>query len=145
LLNNLLSGERFETKAIREKDGKGRHVTTRRQLIILKDGAILIDTPGMRELGNVGTELGISSTFYEISKLSNQCRFKDCTHAHENGCAILAALKKGEISQERYQSYLKLKKESAYYEMSYLEKRQKNKKLRKFYKSVIKHHFKNKK
>jgi len=74
--------------------------------------------------------------------LSKQCRYKNCSHVHESGCAILSALKEGKISQERYQSYLKLKKESAYYEMSYLEKRKKDKKMGKFYKLVMKCNFK---
>jgi len=145
LLNNLLSEERFETKTIREKDGKGRHATTRRQLIVLENGAILIDTPGMRELGDMGSESGITSTFDDILNLSGQCRFNNCTHTHENDCAVLAAVKEGEISQERYQNYLKLKKESVYNEMSYLEKRKKNKKFGKYYKSAKKNILKNKK
>jgi len=139
LLNTLLAEARFEVQAIREKDGKGRHTTARRQLNILKNGAMLIDTPGMRELGNIGLESGINNTFGEIAKLSRQCRFNNCSHIQEDGCAVLAALKDGTISQERYQNYIKMNKESTYHEMSYLEKRRKNKQFGKFIKSVKKH------
>jgi ribosome biogenesis GTPase len=144
LLNTLLAEARFEIQAIREKDGKGRHTTARRQLNILKNGAMLIDTPGMRELGNIGSESGINNTFDEIAKLSRQCRFNNCSHIQEDGCAVLAALKDGTISQERYQNYIKMNKESIYNEMSYLEKRRKNRQFGKFIKSVKKHN-KNKK
>jgi ribosome biogenesis GTPase len=138
LINNLLDGMRLKTHSVREKDGKGRHITTRRQLIKLKNGAMIIDTPGMRELGNFAVDTGIYGTFDEITELSNQCRYNDCSHTQEQGCSILAALKDGIISQERYQSFIKLNKESAFYEMSYLEKKRKDKKFGKFVKSVLK-------
>ena len=138
LINNLLDGMRLKTHNVREKDGKGRHITTRRQLIKLKNGAMIIDTPGMRELGNFAVDTGIYGTFDEITELSNQCRYNDCSHTQEQGCSILAALKDGIISQERYQSFIKLNKESAFYEMSYLEKKRKDKKFGKFVKSVLK-------
>jgi len=138
LINNLLDGMRLKTHSVREKDGKGRHITTWRQLIKLKNGAMIIDTPGMRELGNFAVDTGIYGTFDEITELSNQCRYNDCSHTQEQGCSILAALKDGIISQERYQSFIKLNKESAFYEMSYLEKKRKDKKFGKFVKSVLK-------
>jgi ribosome biogenesis GTPase / thiamine phosphate phosphatase len=138
LINNLLDGMRLKTHSVREKDGKGRHITTRRQLIKLKNGAMIIDTPGMRELGNFAVDTGIHGTFDEITELSNQCRYNDCSHTQEQGCSILAALKDGIISQERYQNFIKLNKESAFYEMSYLEKKRKDKKFGKFVKSVLK-------
>ena len=99
LINNLLDEVRLKTHSVREKDGKGRHITTRRQLISLKDGAMIIDTPGMRELGNFSVDFGIHSTFDEISELSNQCRYNDCSHTQEQGCAVLSALKDGIILQ----------------------------------------------
>lgn len=139
LLNSLLDKELFETQAVREKDGKGRNTTTRRQLINLNNGAMVIDTPGMRELGNIGIESGLNDTFDEIAVLSSQCRFNDCSHTHENKCAVLTALKNGKISRERYQNYIKMKKESIYNEMSYFAKRQKDKQFGKLYKSVMKH------
>jgi len=138
LLNALLAETRFEVQAIREKDGKGRHTTARRQLNSLKNGAMLIDTPGMRELGNIGLESGINHTFDEIVKLSRQCRFNNCSHLQEDGCAVLAALKNGTISRERYQNYIKMHKESIHHEMSYLEKRRKNKQFGKLIKSIKK-------
>ena len=138
LINNLLDEVRLKTYSVREKDGKGRHITTRRQLIKLKNGAMIIDTPGMRELGNFDVDTGIHGTFDEIAELSNQCRYNDCSHTQEQGCSILAALKDGIISQERYQNFVKLNKESAFNEMSYLEKKRKDKKFGKFVKSVMK-------
>lgn len=139
LLNNLTGEAVFETQSVREKDGKGRHTTTRRQLIFMKNGAMLIDTPGMRELGNFSVESGIDDTFTEIAALSGQCRYTDCSHTQEKGCAVLEALKCGTISEERYQSYIKMSKESAHYEMSFLEKKRKDKQFGKFCKSVMKH------
>jgi ribosome biogenesis GTPase len=138
LINNLLDEVRLKTHNVREKDGKGRHITTRRQLIKLKNGAMIIDTPGIRELGNFAVDTGIYGTFDEIAELSNQCRYNDCSHTQEQGCSILAALKDGIISLERYQNFVKLNKESAFYEMSYLEKKRKDKKFGKFVKSVLK-------
>jgi len=137
LLNQLIGNNSFKTQNVR-KDGKGKHTTTNRQLIDLANGAIIIDTPGMREIGLIGSQTGIDNTFEDILSLSKHCRFNDCTHTKEKGCAVLAALNDGTLSRERYQNYIKMKKESAYYEMSYLEKRKKDKELGKFYKSVMK-------
>ncbi len=92
----------------------------------------------MRELGIISNESGISSTFNEIDELSDQCRYKDCTHTVEAGCAVLEALESGKISEERYENFLKLYKESKYNEMSYVEKRQKDKKFGKFFHSTMK-------
>jgi len=139
LLNTLLGDERFATATIREKDGKGRHTTTGRQLIRLPGDALLIDTPGMRELGNIAVETGIEETFSEITTLANQCRFADCSHTQEQGCAILTALDTGEISPERYDSFMKLVRESAFHEMSFLEKGRKDRAFGKMVKTVMKH------
>jgi ribosome biogenesis GTPase len=138
LLNNLTDDHLFETDAVREKDGKGRHTTTRRQLISLKNDAMIIDTPGMRELGNIGASAGINETFIEINMLSYHCLYKNCTHTNENGCAVLQALKEGRISEERFQNFIKMNKETAYNEMSYIEKRRKDKNFAKLCKSVMK-------
>jgi ribosome biogenesis GTPase / thiamine phosphate phosphatase len=92
----------------------------------------------MRELGNMGVESGLNQTFDEISGLTTQCRFTNCTHQNEDGCAVLVALNDGNISRERYESFLKMRKESAYYQMSYLEKRQHDKKFGKMIKSIMK-------
>lgn len=138
LLNNLIRKELYKTQPIREKDGRGKHTTTRRELIVLENGAIVIDNPGMRELGIISMDSGLDDTFNEIVELSNQCRFKDCTHTVEKGCAILKAVEQGEISKERYNNYIKIYKESLYHEMSYYEKRQKDKKFGKFIHSYLK-------
>jgi ribosome biogenesis GTPase len=139
LLNNLIGESIFTTKTVREKDSKGRHATTYRQLIKLDCEAMLIDTPGMRELGNFSVETGIDETFIEITELSKQCQFNDCTHVNEKGCAILKAVENGQVPEKRYQNYIKMKKESIYNEMSYLEKRQKDKQFGKLCKTVMMH------
>ena len=138
LLNNLVHEELYKTQPIREKDGRGKHTTTRRELIILQNGAIIIDNPGMRELGIISNESGISSTFGEIDELSDQCKYKDCTHTVEADCAVLKALQSGVISEERYNSYIKIYKEAKYNEMSYVEKRQKDKQFGKFFHNTMK-------
>jgi ribosome biogenesis GTPase len=138
LLNNLTDDYVFETNAVREKDGKGKHTTTRRQLISLKNDAMIIDTPGMRELGNIAISTGINETFNEINELSDQCLYKNCTHTNENECAVLQALKDGKISEERYRNFIRMSKETAYNEMSYLEKRRKDKNFGKLCKSIMK-------
>lgn len=138
LLNSILGSEQFETKAVSKKESKGRHTTTSRELIQLDNGAMIIDTPGMRELGNLSTDTGVDETFSEIVALSQQCKFNDCSHSNEKGCAVLAAIKAGELSEKRYNNYLKLKNESAFNEMSYYEKRQKDKNFGKMIKTVIK-------
>ena len=140
LFNALLGHEAYETAAIREKDGKGRHTTTRRQLTLLENGGMMIDTPGMRELGMIGAGDGIDESFSDVTELSQRCRFPDCTHQGEDGCAILTAIDEGELSEARYQSYVRLKKESEYHEMSYVEKRRKGKDLSRHIRSVMKHH-----
>ncbi len=139
LLNNLIGESAFKTKTVREKDSRGRHATTSRQLITLDSGAMVVDTPGMRELGNFSVETGLDETFTEIKELSNKCQFNDCSHVTEKGCAVLNAIENGDLSEKRYQNYIKMCKESTYNEMSYLEKRQKDKQFGKFIKSVMKH------
>jgi len=140
LLNSLLDSDAFKTQSVREKDSKGRHTTTRRQLIHLCGGALVIDTPGMRELGSIGTESGLSEVFDEIIALADECRYSDCSHTQEEGCAILDALADGSLSQDRYQNYVKLNKEAAFNDMSYLEKKHKDKEFGKMVKTVLKHH-----
>jgi len=138
LLNNLIHQDLYKTQQVREKDDRGKHTTTRRELIILENGAIIIDNPGMRELGIISNDSGISSTFNEIDDLSDQCRYKDCTHTIEAGCAVLEALKRGELSEDRYNNFIKIYKEAQYNEMSYVEKRQKDKKFGKFFNTAMK-------
>jgi len=138
LLNSLLGDARFETKSVSKKESKGRHTTTSRELIQLENGAMLIDTPGMRELGNITVDAGIDETFSDIVELAMNCKFSNCKHVNEKGCAILYAISQGELSEMRYQNYLKMKNEAAFNDMSYFEKRQKDKKFGKMIKSVIK-------
>jgi len=132
LLNNLIQNDLYKTQPIREKDGRGKHTTTRRELIVLENGAIVIDNPGMRELGIMSVDSGLDDTFNEITELSKHCRYANCTHTIEKGCAILKAVELEEISTERYNNYIKIYKETLYNEMSYLEKRQKDKSFGKF-------------
>lgn len=138
LLNTLLGTEHFATQEVRETDHRGRHTTTRRQLVLLDNGALLVDTPGMRELGNIGAEAGLAETFGDIQALIAMCRFSDCTHTEEKGCAVLAALERGELDEDRFTHYLKLQREAAYYERSYLERRQRDKEFGKMVKGIMK-------
>ena len=138
LLNNLINQELYKTQPIREKDRRGKHTTTRRELIVLENGAIIIDNPGMRELGVISNESGLGDTFNEIDEIADQCKYKDCSHTVETGCAVLEALEKGEILEERYNNYIKIYKESQYNELSYVEKRKKDKKWGKFFHTTMK-------
>lgn len=138
LINKLAAEDAFSTCSVREKDGKGRHTTTRRYLSVLDCGAVLIDTPGLREFGNIDSDSGLASVFTEIEQLAKGCRFRDCSHTGEDGCLVLQALSSGALKQERYDNYLKLKKESAHYQMSYAEKRKKDKLRGRMYKAIMK-------
>lgn len=138
ITNRLIGQEAFETKAV-SGTGEGTHKTTRRQLVVLSQGAMLIDTPGMRELGILGAGDGFNSGFEEISELAADCRYANCSHEHEPGCAVRAAVETGELDEDRYANYIKLKKESEYHGMSYLDKRKKDKAFGRFIKSVKKH------
>ena len=121
MINCLLGEKRLDTNGLRNDD-KGRHTTTRRDLILLPGGGMVIDTPGMRELGMWNAEEGIERAFSDIDKLAEECRFHDCTHSGEPGCAIQKALEDGVLSMERWRSYQKLRAENAYAEdsMGYL-------------------------
>jgi ribosome biogenesis GTPase len=111
LTNTLLGVEKMKTKAVRENDQRGRHTTTHRALMALPQGGCLIDTPGMRELKLSGEELLEEGTFADIDAFIGQCRFSDCGHSNEPGCAILAALADGTLDEARYAHYLKLRDE----------------------------------
>ena len=143
LLNNLLGAEIFATKEIREKDGKGKHATTKRQMIKLKNGALIIDTPGMRELGNIDIKEGLNITYDEVTTFAKDCLFNNCTHTHEKKCGVLAAVENKKLSQKRYDNYIKLRKEATYHSMSYLDKRRKDKDFGKMIKRVLKNTVKN--
>ncbi len=117
LLNRLLGEERLATAPVRESDGRGRHTTTRRELIVLPSGALLIDTPGMRELQLWAGRDALDQAFDEIAALALECRFRDCSHGVELGCAVRDALERGELHPERWQSYRKLQGEIHRHEM----------------------------
>jgi ribosome biogenesis GTPase len=138
ILNTLVGKEEFATSTVREKSAKGRHTTTRRQLVLLDNGALFVDTPGMRELGMLAFGLGIDESYADIAELADRCGFSDCTHTIEKDCAVLASVAEGELTAERLQSYLKLVKESKYYETTYLEKRKKDKAFGKMLKNYAK-------
>ena len=113
LINTLAGEEIMQTGAVRASDSTGKHTTTRRQLIVLKNGASIIDTPGMREIGLAGADEGIGDTFSDILALEERCRFRNCRHETEPGCAVKAAIASGELSKERLLLYRSLEKENA--------------------------------
>lgn len=116
LTNRLLGKDRQLVQEIRQSDDKGRHTTTHRELVQLPNGSVLIDTPGMRELQLWESSDGLAETFSEIEELASACRFRDCSHQDEPGCAVLDAIQEGRIAAERLLSYQKLQKELAYIE-----------------------------
>ncbi|GAV19638.1 ribosome biogenesis GTPase [Mariprofundus micogutta] len=126
LINTLMGEHVQNTKAIREDDAKGRHTTTSRSIHILPSGGLLLDTPGMRALQLANCEQGIEETFSEISELANRCRFKDCQHENEPGCAVRAAIEAGNIGERRLSNYIKLMKEQELNAASLAEKRSKD-------------------
>lgn len=137
LINRLTGSDTMQTGAI-SGGGRGRHTTTHRELIPLANGATLIDTPGMRELGMMDAEAGIEAAFEDIEQAARGCRFADCTHTNEPGCAVRAAIERGEISRERFESYKKLSAENerAADAKAYLDaKRQKFKAIAKYNKN----------
>ena len=113
ILNALLGEDRQRTGAVRESDSRGRHTTTHRELFELPGGALLIDTPGIRALEVLGADDGLDATFDDVSEIAAACRFSDCGHTNEPGCAIRAALADGSLSEERVAGYQKLERELA--------------------------------
>jgi ribosome biogenesis GTPase len=111
IVNRLAGEELLETQEVRESDQRGRHTTTRRQLIVLPSGGIVLDTPGLRELQLWNADEGISHTFEDVEGFAAQCRFSDCAHESEPGCAVRAALASGELDRDRWDSYVKLQRE----------------------------------
>lgn len=114
LTNKLMGYDVQATQSVRADDSRGRHTTTHREMLRLPSGALLIDTPGMRELQIWGAEDGAGETFADIATLASQCQFRDCSHQSEPGCAIQAALETGTLSEKRFNSYQKLEREAAY-------------------------------
>ena len=143
LLNHLIGQQVFVTKEIREKDGKGRHATSRRQLIVLDNGAMVIDTPGMRELGVIEIGTGVEESFADILELAEHCQFRNCTHTQETGCSVQQAIESGDLSEERYRGYIKLVKEAEYHQRTYVEQRKKDRQFGRHVKSIMKQRKKN--
>ncbi|MCL1857773.1 MAG: ribosome small subunit-dependent GTPase A [Oscillospiraceae bacterium] len=114
LLNALAGEELMTVKKIREDDSRGRHTTTHRQLIMLENGVMIIDTPGMRELGMFDSSEGIGMMFYDVEQYFVKCKFSDCRHSSEPGCAVKIALENGELSNKRWESYLEIKRETKF-------------------------------
>lgn len=135
LLNNLSGRTIMRTDTISRSTSKGRHITSHRELIVLDDGGILIDNPGMREVGIVDTDKGLESTFEKIVHYSQNCKFRDCTHINETGCAVLEAIEKGELDRSSYEGYLKMEKERVHFESSITERRKKEKNFGKIVKN----------
>jgi len=127
LFNSLSGRTTMRTDAISESTGKGKHITSHRELVILENGGILIDNPGMREVGIADSGSGLEITFDRIVSLSQNCKFKDCTHTNEVGCAVLKAVENGEIERASYENYLKMEREKAYFESTNAERRKRDK------------------
>ncbi len=138
LTNSLLGSNIQKTRSIREDDDKGRHTTTRRSLLILPNNAMILDTPGMRELKLTDCADGISTTFDDIEALSVDCQFNDCKHEAEPGCAVLKAIENHVLDERRLINYKKLLREEELNTASVAERRDKDKKLGKFYKRTLK-------
>ena len=135
LLNRLAGEDLMEVKAIRDDDSKGRHTTTHRQLFRIGAGTLVIDTPGMRELGLWDSAEGMALAFADVEELFSECRFSDCRHTSEPGCAVLAALEDGRLSPEQWKTYLSQRRENAYVEdhAAYLkQKRELHKSIARF-------------
>jgi ribosome biogenesis GTPase len=116
LLNYLAGKELLKTGEVREDDGRGRHTTTHRELVLLPEGGLILDTPGMRSLSLWEADAGMEAMFGDIEELVTQCHFFDCQHKREPGCAIRAALKNGTLERRRWESWSKLQKEMVNFE-----------------------------
>lgn len=138
LINNLLKKDFIKTDDVSSYSERGKHTTTSREMYFLPSGAIVIDNPGIREVSLADESAGIGDVFQEISELAQKCKYADCTHTHEPGCAVLQAVKGGRLGEERYENYVGLKKESDYFGKSRLEKREKDKSFGKFMKKTKK-------
>ena len=144
LLNNLSGKTLMRTDSISVSTNKGRHITSHRELIVLESGGILVDNPGMREVGIADTSSGLETTFDRIIRLSQNCKFKDCTHTKEVGCSVIEAVENGEIDKKSYENYLKMERENAHFESTIEEKRKKDKEFGKVIKNYKKEMKKNK-
>ena len=138
LINNLAGKDLMRTNSISDSTKKGRHVTSHREMVILKNGGILIDNPGMREIGLADASGGLETAFEQITELSSECKFSDCRHINENGCAVVAAVENGDLERAAYDNYLKLEREKIHFQSSIAEKRKKDKEIGKMIKDYKK-------
>lgn len=136
LINKLLGKNDIKTAAISDTTGRGKHTTSAREMYFLKNGGIVIDNPGTREVGMGDLVKGIENVFDEIGLLSQNCRYSDCTHTNEPNCAILAAVEAGILDKDKYTNYQKLRKETEFYKMGEIERRAKDRKFGKFIKKA---------
>ncbi|MCX6730239.1 MAG: ribosome small subunit-dependent GTPase A [Candidatus Roizmanbacteria bacterium] len=136
LINGLLQKDEIKTREMGLVTGKGKHTTTTREMYFLKNGGLVIDNPGTREVGIADSEIGIEKVFDEISLLSKECKYSNCTHMHEPGCIVLKAVEDERLDKEKYTNFLKLKKEAQFYKLTNIEKREKDKKFGKFIKKA---------
>lgn len=142
IVNHLLGYERLPTGSVRESDGRGRHTTTHREIIPIPGAGLLMDLPGLRELQVWGGAEAADEAFSDIGALAADCRFRDCSHGSEAGCAVLAAVADGRLDHRRYESYLKLQKELAYHETKVderaaLERKREEKRQHRRYRDVL--------
>jgi len=138
LINNLLKKSVIKTGHISQSTNKGRHITAHRELFVLDNGGIIIDTPGMKELGMTDNTEGIMTTFQEIYDLSLKCKFSDCKHLNEAGCAVIEALDNGTIDKDSFENYQKIQKEQERFQTTVAEKRKKDKVFGKLIKNYFK-------
>ena len=138
LINNLLKKNILKTSQISQSTNKGRHTTDHRELFVLENGGIIIDTPGMKELGMTDNIEGIKTTFQEIFDLSLKCKFPDCKHIDENGCAVIEALNNGTIDKESLDNFIKIQNEQLKFQTSIVEKHKKDKEFGKMVKNYKK-------
>lgn len=138
LINRLLGRDVIKTDSISSYSDRGKHITTGREMYFLESGGVVIDNPGIREVGMADVGAGIDSIFHEITMLAEKCKYVDCTHIHEPGCEVLVALADGRLDKDRYSNYASLKKETEYFDMSQSEKREKNRSFGKFIKKAKK-------
>ncbi len=138
LLNALSGGERMKTSEISASVNKGKHTTSHRELIVLDQGGVLIDNPGMREVGITDAPSGLEITFDGILQYAQNCKFKNCTHSNEAGCAVLEAVESGEIDADSYTNFLKMEREKSFFESDVQERKKKDKALGKLIKQAVK-------
>ncbi len=137
LINKLLGKDEIKTREISLTLERGKHTTTTREMYFLDNGGLLIDNPGTREVGISESDTGLVHVFDEIGTLSHDCKFSDCTHTSEPGCAVIQAVKENRLDEYKYRNFIKLKKESEFYKMTELEKRVKDRKFGKFVKKAL--------